>query len=104
MRAATTSAVRGGKGHLGSSGDGSVHSCIVVRRTPATRGKVFLVPSLAKWGASATSILTSLQISPRAFPKSCKCSRNRGRSLSSATVVDGGFDVSGPKVLTSIEI
>lgn len=78
---------------------GSVHSRIGVRRIPAARARAFFVPSLATWGASATSISTSFPIPSKAFPISCKCSRNRGRSVSSVIDSDQRVRAHSPKTL-----
>lgn len=86
-------------GYLGFSDAGSVHSRIGVRRIPAARARAFFVPSLATWGASATSILTSFPIPPSAFRISWRCSRNRGRSASSVMDSRSRVPAPGPKSL-----
>lgn len=89
---------RGG-GYFGSSDAGSVHSRSVVRRMPAARARTFFVPSLVRRGAFATSISTSLPIPPNDSRISCKCSRNRGRSISSVMDLVRRVRTPGPRTL-----
>jgi hypothetical protein len=69
---------------------GSAHSRMRFRRTPAARAMRSFVFSSARWGAAVTSVRTSWPMPPRAFRISCRCSRNRGVSVSSGMVPGDG--------------